>query len=119
MVAGRHRKQPAAVTIIRYYLGGCGQACICLKRLYIHENIYSAVTDALVAVARSARVGDGFDPDTVLGPVQNHLQDQWLKSAWEEITKSRAIRGRLSNRFSITISPRLGRPDRLESESFI
>jgi len=51
-----------------------GQGCICLKRLYIHENIYTAVRDALVAVARSARVGDGFDPDTVLGPVQNHLQ---------------------------------------------
>ena len=65
-----------------------GQGCICLKRLYIHENIYSAVTDALVAVARSARVGDGFDPDTVLGPVQNHLQYQRLQSAWEEITKS-------------------------------
>ena len=89
-------------------LGGCGQACICLKRLYIHENIYSAVTDALIAVARSARVGDGFDPDTMLGPAQNRLQYQRLKSVWEEITKSRAIRGRLSNRFSITISPRLG-----------
>jgi acyl-CoA reductase-like NAD-dependent aldehyde dehydrogenase len=41
----------------------------------------------LVAVARSARVGDGFDPDTVLGPVQNHLQYQRLQSAWEEINK--------------------------------
>jgi hypothetical protein len=38
------------------------------KRLYIRENIYSAVTDALIAVARSARVSDGFDPDTMLGP---------------------------------------------------
>jgi acyl-CoA reductase-like NAD-dependent aldehyde dehydrogenase len=39
-----------------------GQGCICLKRLYIHEDIYSVVTDALVAVARSARVGNGFGP---------------------------------------------------------
>jgi hypothetical protein len=67
-----------------------GQGCICLKRLYIHENIYSALTDALVAVARSVRVGDGFDPDAVLGPVQNHLQYQRLQSAWREITKSGA-----------------------------
>lgn len=67
-----------------------GQGCICLKRLYIHENIYSAVTDALVAIARSARVGNGLDPDTVLGPVQNHLQYQRLQSAWEEIKKSGA-----------------------------
>jgi len=67
-----------------------GQGCICLKRLYIHENIYSAVTDALVAIARSARVGNGLDPDTVLGPVQNHLQYQRLQSAWEEINRSGA-----------------------------
>jgi acyl-CoA reductase-like NAD-dependent aldehyde dehydrogenase len=53
-----------------------GQGCICLKRLYIYKNIYPAVTDALVAVARFAKVGNGLDPNTALGPVQNHLQYQ-------------------------------------------
>ena len=67
-----------------------GQGCICLKRLYIHEDIYPALTNALVAVARSAKVGSGLDPDTVLGPVQNHLQYQRLQSVWEEIRKSGA-----------------------------
>jgi acyl-CoA reductase-like NAD-dependent aldehyde dehydrogenase len=67
-----------------------GQGCICLKRLYIHEDIHPAVTDALVAVASSTRVGNGLDPNTVLGPVQNHLQYQRLQSSWEEITKSGA-----------------------------
>jgi len=67
-----------------------GQGCICLKRLYIHEDIYPALTNALVAVARSAKVGNGLDPDTVLGPVQNRLQYQRLQSVWEEIRKSRA-----------------------------
>ena len=67
-----------------------GQGCICLKRLYIHESIYPAVTDALVTVARSAKVGNGLDPETVLGPVQNQLQFDRLESAWDEIKKSRA-----------------------------
>src|SRR6266481_2457591 len=67
-----------------------GQGCICLKRLYIQESIYSPLTDALVALARSARVGNGLDPETVLGPVQNHLQYGRLKSVWDEIKKSRA-----------------------------
>jgi acyl-CoA reductase-like NAD-dependent aldehyde dehydrogenase len=66
-----------------------GQGCICLKRLYIHESIYPAVTDALVTIARSAKVGNGLDPETVLGPVQNQLQFDRLKLAWDEI-KSRA-----------------------------
>jgi acyl-CoA reductase-like NAD-dependent aldehyde dehydrogenase len=67
-----------------------GQGCICLKRLYIHESIYPAVTDALVTVARSAKVGNGLDPETVLGPVQNQLQFDRVESAWDEIKKSGA-----------------------------
>jgi len=44
----------------------------------------------LVAVARSAKVGNGLDSETVLGPVQNHLQYGRLKSVWEEIKRSGA-----------------------------
>jgi len=66
-----------------------GQGCICVKRLYIHESIYPAVTDALVALARSAKVGNGLDSETVLGPIQNHLQFERLNSAWEEIQRSK------------------------------
>jgi acyl-CoA reductase-like NAD-dependent aldehyde dehydrogenase len=65
-----------------------GQGCICLKRLYIDENIYPAVTEALVTIARSAKVGNGLDPDIALGPIQNQLQYQRLQSSWEEIKKS-------------------------------
>jgi acyl-CoA reductase-like NAD-dependent aldehyde dehydrogenase len=67
-----------------------GQGCICLKRLYIDEEIYPAVTEALVTIARSAKVGNGLDPDTALGPIQNQLQYQRLQSFWEEIKKSGA-----------------------------
>ena len=67
-----------------------GQGCICLKRLYIDENIYPAVTEALVTIARSAKVGNGLDPDSALGPIQNQLQYQRLQSTWEEIKKSGA-----------------------------
>jgi len=45
-----------------------GQGCICLKRSYVHEDIYSKVTEALVALAAAAKFGDGFDPHTMLGP---------------------------------------------------
>jgi acyl-CoA reductase-like NAD-dependent aldehyde dehydrogenase len=67
-----------------------GQGCICVKRLLIHESIYPAMTDALVGVARSAKVGNGLDPGTVLGPVQNYLQFERLKAVWDEILRSKA-----------------------------
>lgn len=64
-----------------------GQGCICLKRLYIHESIYTAVTDALVAIARGTVTGDGFDPETALGPVQNRPQYMRLRSIMKEINR--------------------------------
>jgi acyl-CoA reductase-like NAD-dependent aldehyde dehydrogenase len=65
-----------------------GQGCICLKRLYVHEAIYSRVAEALVGIASATKVGDGFDPQTRLGPVQNQLQYGRLQSAWDEIKRS-------------------------------
>lgn len=67
-----------------------GQGCICLKRLYIHESIYTAVTDALVSIASTTVVGDGFNPETALGPVQNRRQYMRLRSILREIDQSGA-----------------------------
>ena len=51
-----------------------GQTCACLKRLYVHESIYEAVCKALAERAQQAVLGDGLDPATQLGPVQNAAQ---------------------------------------------
>jgi acyl-CoA reductase-like NAD-dependent aldehyde dehydrogenase len=52
----------------------CGQLCIAAKRIYVHESIVDAVTQALVAVAEKTVVGDGAAPGTQLGPLQNEPQ---------------------------------------------
>ena len=51
-----------------------GQVCMAIKRIYAHEKIYAALCDALVAEAKKAKVGDGLDPTTELGPIQNKMQ---------------------------------------------
>ena len=51
-----------------------GQVCMAIKRIYAHEKIYDALCEALVAEAEKTKVGDGLDPDTVLGPIQNKMQ---------------------------------------------
>jgi acyl-CoA reductase-like NAD-dependent aldehyde dehydrogenase len=48
-----------------------GQACNAIKRLYTHEAIFTALVDELAAIARAVRVGDGLDPGTEMGPVNN------------------------------------------------
>lgn len=50
------------------------QFCNATKRLYVHERVYDEVLGALVEYARSVVVGDGAQPDTQLGPIQNEPQ---------------------------------------------
>ena len=51
-----------------------GQICIATKRLYVHEDIYDRFKDALVAYARTVKVGDGAEQGTQIGPVNNKAQ---------------------------------------------
>ncbi len=51
-----------------------GQVCMAVKRIYAHESVYDALCAALVNEAKQARVGDGLDPATTLGPIQNRRQ---------------------------------------------
>jgi acyl-CoA reductase-like NAD-dependent aldehyde dehydrogenase len=61
-----------------------GQVCIAIKRLYVHESIYSAVCDKLVSLAERAVVGDGMVAGTQFGPLQNRAQYQKVCRLVEE-----------------------------------
>jgi acyl-CoA reductase-like NAD-dependent aldehyde dehydrogenase len=67
---------PAAVAERLFWgaFGNCGQLCIAAKRIYVHESVLGELTDALVARAERTVVGDGADPATELGPLQNEPQ---------------------------------------------
>lgn len=51
-----------------------GQTCAALKRLYVHDDIYDEVVDALAEVARRTPMGNGLSEDNLLGPLQNKQQ---------------------------------------------
>ena len=51
-----------------------GQICIATKRMYIHEDIYDEMRDALVAYARTVKVGDGAEQGSQIGPINNAQQ---------------------------------------------
>ncbi|CAL5869188.1 uncharacterized protein PFLUO_LOCUS3416 [Penicillium psychrofluorescens] len=64
-----------------------GQICMLIKRVYIHEKIYDKFRDAMVAFAKSIKTGDGFEPDVVVGPIQNSMQFEKVKDMYSEIGK--------------------------------
>lgn len=51
-----------------------GQVCMAIKRIYAHESIYEPLCEALIEEAGKAKVGNGLDPATTLGPLQNKMQ---------------------------------------------
>src|SRR3954449_10214898 len=46
-----------------------GQICTSVERIFVHERIASAFTDALVRRARALRLGNGLEPSTDMGPL--------------------------------------------------
>ncbi len=64
----------AAPKIFATALFNNGQTCAALKRLYVHEDIYDEMCDALAAIARSVKTGDGSIEGMDFGPIQNKTQ---------------------------------------------
>jgi acyl-CoA reductase-like NAD-dependent aldehyde dehydrogenase len=67
-----------------------GQVCMAIKRIYAHERVYAALCEALVEEARKARVGDGLDPQTQYGPIQNRMQYERVRGILEDAKRSGA-----------------------------
>ncbi|WNC17546.1 aldehyde dehydrogenase family protein [Brevibacillus brevis] len=63
------------------------QICVATKRMYVHEDIYDEVLAELVAYAEQVKVGDGMDPTTDMGPVQNKMQYEKVIGLIEDTKK--------------------------------
>jgi acyl-CoA reductase-like NAD-dependent aldehyde dehydrogenase len=51
-----------------------GQVCLAIKRAYVHDSIYEALCTELARLADAAIVGNGLEPGTEFGPLQNKVQ---------------------------------------------
>lgn len=52
----------------------CGQVCSAVKRVYVPKSCYDKLVEAMVAMARSVRLGPGRQDGVELGPVSNAPQ---------------------------------------------
>jgi len=68
--------------------GNSGQWCIAVKRLYVHSSIHKQFVEAFVEFAKTKTVGDGMDPNTDLGPIQNRMQYGKLVDLFEDTRKN-------------------------------
>src|SRR5439155_15707931 len=64
------------------------QIWIAIKRLYVHERTYRPLVDALAALARQVKPGDGLEPDTELGPINNRPQFERVRELVDDARRA-------------------------------
>lgn len=79
-----------APQIFNASFGNAGQVCTNIKRVYVHRSKYDEVVEALAELAKSVRVGDGHDPQTQLGPINNRPQFERVRDLVNDAKSSGA-----------------------------
>lgn len=77
--------KPLIPTLFDAAFGNSGQWCIAIKRLYVHDSLYDDFLKDFVAYASEKTVGNGMDPNTDLGPIQNKMQFGKLQSLFADV----------------------------------
>lgn len=77
--------KPLIPTLFDAAFGNSGQWCIAIKRLYVHESLYDDFLKDFVAYAADKTVGNGMDPNTDLGPIQNKMQYGKLQGLFADV----------------------------------
>jgi acyl-CoA reductase-like NAD-dependent aldehyde dehydrogenase len=85
IVLGDADWEPLIPTLFWAAFGNSGQWCIASKRLYVHRSIHAEFVRAFVEFGRTIVVGDGMDPKTDLGPIQNKMQFEKLKDLFADV----------------------------------
>lgn len=82
-----------------------GQTCVCANRVYVQSGIHDAFLEKLAAEVMTLKTGDGFDPQTQIGPlineaavakVKEHVEDALAKGA-RIVGKPLDINGRFAS----------------------
>ena len=68
----------------------CGQICLAVKRVFVHESQHEPLVAALTKLAQGVQVGDGLDPNSQMGPVNNLMQLERVIELTEDAKKNGA-----------------------------
>jgi len=68
----------ALMAVIFGAVGTCGQRCTSTRRIILHESIYEAFKEKLVAAYKSIPIGNPLEEKTLVGP----LIDSWARETY-------------------------------------
>jgi acyl-CoA reductase-like NAD-dependent aldehyde dehydrogenase len=99
-----------------------GQSCISVQRIIVHERIYDAFKEQLVAAASVLKSGNPMDEDTFIGPVISDKEadrmESWIKSAVKAGAKILCGGRRNGRMLDATLLENVARSEPLYCEEF-
>jgi acyl-CoA reductase-like NAD-dependent aldehyde dehydrogenase len=67
----------SAASVGRFF--NCGQACLAVKRLYVHERVADEVVEKLERKVERLKLGAGTAEGTIIGPLHSEAQRETLE----------------------------------------
>ncbi len=113
----------AASLLSAFKFRNAGQVCASPTRLLVHESVYEPFVAALAGRATAVRVGDGFAPESTMGPLANprriDAMEQFIADAVDQggkvVTGGHRI-GKEGNFFEPTLLANVPRSARIMNE---
>ena len=65
----------------------CGQTCVAIKRVFVHDSQYEDMRRIMKNLVQSTVVGDGMRKEVQMGPLNNGMQLERVKSLVEDARK--------------------------------
>jgi succinate-semialdehyde dehydrogenase/glutarate-semialdehyde dehydrogenase len=62
----------------------CGQTCVCTNRIYVQESIAEEFIEKLKVAISEMKVADGFEDETVIGPMINSTAIEKMESMLDD-----------------------------------
>lgn len=76
-----------AAGIFRGAFLNSGQICMAVKRVYAPSSLYGPLIERLTDMAARRKVGEGFEEDVEMGPLQNRVQFDKVMDLIEDVRK--------------------------------
>jgi len=68
-------------------LRAAGQVCVAIKRIYVHQSRYDELVEKLSGSFDAMVVGNGLNPETTMGPLNNKTQFDFVAGLVERCRK--------------------------------
>lgn len=76
--------------IVRGVFTCTGQVCFDIKRVYVHDGDYADFVERFSSAVNEIRVGDGLDPASTMGPINNAREYERLQGLLSDVQSSGA-----------------------------